>query len=216
MSPQRSNFQMDSSYIDVATRLVEFRDKHPEGCLQPADPAQPYRIETIGDTTWIVVVAAAYRTPDDPRPGIGMAYERFPGATPYTRNSELQNAETSAWGRAIVAALAADTKKGIASAEEIRNRRAEDEARTLPPVERGQVSRSKGKPAGDDPWDVPPPVEVKRAQAIEYGKGHYDSPQAFAADFELHAGAGALVATATEEQLDAFLAAVGVAQEVPA
>jgi hypothetical protein len=29
-------------------------------------------------------------------------------------------AETSAWGRAIVAALAADTKKGIASADEVR------------------------------------------------------------------------------------------------
>lgn len=212
MASQQKSFASD--YIDVATRLVEFRDKYPNGSLQPADLSQPYRIETIGDTTWIVVVAAAYRTPDDPRPGIGMAYERFPGATPYTRNSELQNAETSSWGRAIVAALAADTKKGIASAEEIRNRRAEDEARTLPP-ERGQVTRTKGKPAGDDPWDVPPPVEVKRAQAIEYGKAHYPTPQAFAADFELHAGQGALVASATEDQLDKFLTAVGVAQEPP-
>lgn len=211
MASQQKSFASD--YIDVATRLVEFRDKYPNGSLQPADLSQPYRIETIGDTTWIVVVAAAYRTPDDPRPGIGMAYERFPGATPYTRNSELQNAETSSWGRAIVAALAADTKKGIASAEEIRNRRAEDEARTLPP-ERG-VTRSKGKPAGDDPWEVPPPVEVKRAQAIEYGKAHYPTPQAFAADFELHAGQGALVATAAEDQLDAFLTAVGVTQEPP-
>src|SRR5690606_40824121 len=67
-----------------------------------------------------VVVAAAYRTPDDQRPGIGMAYEPYPGRTPYTRGSELQNAETSAWGRAIVAALAADTRRGIASAEEVR------------------------------------------------------------------------------------------------
>lgn len=117
-------FAMDG-YIDVAARIVEFREKHPEGSLQPANPGQPFQVVDIGEQTFVVVVAAAYRTPDDQRPGIGMAYEQFPGRTPYTKGSELQNAETSAWGRAIVAALAADTKKGIASAEEVRNRQAE-------------------------------------------------------------------------------------------
>lgn len=114
-----------SEYIDVAARIVQFREQFPDGSLQPADGAVPYRIEKIGDQTYIVVVAAAYRRPDDPRPGIGMAYEVFPGKSNFTRGSELQNAETSAWGRAIVAALAADTKRGVASAEEVRNRRAE-------------------------------------------------------------------------------------------
>jgi hypothetical protein len=114
-------------YVDVPARIAEFRAKHPEGCLQPADPTQPYRVERIGEKTFVVVVAAAYRTPDDPRPGIGMAYEQFPGRTPYTRDSELQNAETSAWGRAIVAVLAADTKRSVASAEEVRNRKADRE-----------------------------------------------------------------------------------------
>lgn len=112
-------------YVDVATRLVEFRDKHPEGALQPADLSTPFQIVTIGSDTYIVVVAAAYRSPDDPRPGVGMAYEAYPGKTPYTRGSELQNAETSAWGRAIMAALAADSRRGIASADEVRNRQAE-------------------------------------------------------------------------------------------
>jgi hypothetical protein len=115
-----------SDYIDVATRIVEFREKFPDGSLQPADLSKPFDIVEIGGKTFIVVVAAAYRGPDDARPGIGMAYEQFPGATPFTRGSELQNAETSAWGRAIVAALAGDTKKGIASAEEVRNRQAEN------------------------------------------------------------------------------------------
>lgn len=119
-------------YIDVASRLVEFREKHPDGSLQPADLTQPYRIETIGGDTYIVVVTAAYRSPDDVRPGIGMAYEAYPGKTPYTRGSELQNCETSSWGRAIVAALAADTRKGVASADEVRNRQAERDEQNAP------------------------------------------------------------------------------------
>jgi hypothetical protein len=89
----------------------------------------PYRIEQIGPDTVIVYVAAAYRAPDDLLPGIGTAMEIYPGKTPYTRGSEIQNAETSAWGRAIVAALAADTKKGISSQEEIRNREADRKAK---------------------------------------------------------------------------------------
>lgn len=126
-------------YVDVPTRIAEFRAKHPEGSLQPANLAEPYRIETIGDRTYIVVVMAAYRTPEDTRPGIGMAYEQWPGRTPYTRDSELQNAETSAWGRAIVAALAADTKKGIASAEEVRNRRADEAPAQWDPTEQAAL-----------------------------------------------------------------------------
>lgn len=121
------DFALDPNYVDVASRIAEFRTKHPEGSLQPADLATPYVVAQIGEQTFIVVVAAAYRTPDDGKPGIGMAYEQFPGRTPYTRGSELQNAETSAWGRAIVAALAADTRKGIASAEDVRNRHAEQD-----------------------------------------------------------------------------------------
>jgi len=115
-------------YIDVATRIGEFRALYPGGSLQPADPAHPYRIETVDGQTWIVVVAAAFRHDTDPCPGVGMAWEQYPGRTPYTKGSELQNAETSAWGRAIVAALAADTKRGVASADEVRNRQAERSA----------------------------------------------------------------------------------------
>ena len=62
-------------------------------------------------------------SPDDPRPGHGTAWEPVPGPTKFTRDSEIQNAETAAWGRAIVAVLAADTKK-IASRQEVQNRAA--------------------------------------------------------------------------------------------
>lgn len=123
----KQEYKLPDDYNDVASRITEFRAKHPEGSLRPANPLEPFRIETVEGQTFIVVVAAAYRYPDDPAPGIGSAWEQFPGRTPYTRNSELQNAETSAWGRAIVATGAADTKKGIASSEEVRNRAAEQD-----------------------------------------------------------------------------------------
>jgi hypothetical protein len=124
-----AEFKMDD-YNTVPQRIAEFREKHPNGSLQPVNLDNPFQVVTIGADTFIAYAAAAYREPDDPRPGIGVAYEPVPGKTPYTKNSELQNAETSAWGRAIVAALAADAKKGIATADEVRNRNAE---RDLPP-----------------------------------------------------------------------------------
>ena len=115
-------------YNDVASRMREFFEKYPDGVLRPA---APWRIEQVGDKAFVVYEAAAYRTPTDERPGIGTAWEPFPGRTPYTKDSELMNAETSAWGRAILAVGAADTKKGIASQEEVRNRQAEREAQPV-------------------------------------------------------------------------------------
>lgn len=113
-----------NGYVDVAERIRIFREKYPNGSLQPLDHVKPFDVITVGDAMFVVYVAAAYRTPDDIRPGVGVAWEPFPGTTSFTRDSELMNAETSAWGRAIIAALAADTQK-IASAEEVRNRQTE-------------------------------------------------------------------------------------------
>ncbi len=107
-----------SNYNTVPERLTEFKEKHPEGSLQ----AEIIELPAAFADSFIAVKAYAYRTPDDPRPGVGLAFEPMPGKTTYTKDSELQNAETSAWGRAIVAALAADTRKGISTSEEVRNR----------------------------------------------------------------------------------------------
>jgi len=100
-----------ADYIDVAERIRVFNQKYPEGSLQS-------HVEFEGDG--VLCTAYAYRTPDDPRPGMGHAFEPIPGKTPYTKDSEVMNAETSAWGRAIVA-LGFETKK-IASADEVRSR----------------------------------------------------------------------------------------------
>lgn len=106
-------------YVDVAERIRLAKEMFPDMRLQPANPAVPYVIEEIAGQTFIVYTAAFYRDATDLLPGIGCAWELIPGATPYTKGSELMVCETSAWGRAIVAATGMATKK-IASREEVR------------------------------------------------------------------------------------------------
>lgn len=116
-----ADFQMND-YVDVAERIRDFRKAYPSGSLQQVS----LDFREVAGSWWVIFTAAAYRTPDDERPGQGTAWEPIPGKTPFTKGSEVQNAETAAWGRAIVAALAGDTKR-IASREEVQNRRAEQD-----------------------------------------------------------------------------------------
>ena len=112
-------------YVDVAERILQFKEKHPDGSLQTVG----WSVEDVAGKTFVVYQAAAYRDPSDVRPGHGVAWEPFPGPTAFTRDSELMNAETAAWGRAIVAVGIAANRK-IASRQEIRARTEE----RLPPV----------------------------------------------------------------------------------
>lgn len=107
-------FELPKDYVDVPGRIREFRAKFPDGSLQQV---KLEFIEFAGNF-WVVYTAAAYRYPEDTRPGIGTAWEQVGTNNPYVKNSEVQNCETAAWGRAMVATLAVDTKK-IASAEEV-------------------------------------------------------------------------------------------------
>lgn len=99
-----------SGYIEVNERIQAFKAAHPEGSLQA-------EIHLLNDSV-VVMKASAYRTPDDPRPGVGWSSLQIPGATPFTRGSEIENCETSAWGRAI-AALGFEVKRGIATSHEV-------------------------------------------------------------------------------------------------
>ena len=101
-------------YIEVSERLRTFIEMYPQGSL---DSEWCY-VQRDGEE-WLVVKAYAYRDQDDKRPGVGHAWEPIPGRTPYTRGSELQVGETSAWGRAL-AALGIAVHKGVASANEVR------------------------------------------------------------------------------------------------
>ena len=153
----------DDSYQTVPERIALFREKYPHGSLGCLDDAEPYRIETIGERAFIVVTAAAYRTSDDQRPGIGLAWCPFPGTDMYTKDSELMNAQTSAWGRAIVAVLAADAKK-IASHEEVRVAEAQ---RTAPQAPSAATANGTAVRQEEAPQSTDPTAELYNAAVVD-------------------------------------------------
>lgn len=122
-------------YVTVPERIALFFAKYPTGSFQVVD-VQP--VEMDGQS-YLLYIAAAYRTPDDLRPSHGTAWELVPGPTSFSRGSEAQNAETSAIGRAI-ANLGIGAKRSIASAEDILKSEAEAEARD---AEREEINQQK-------------------------------------------------------------------------
>lgn len=139
-----SGYNLDG-YIDVPSRIKLFMARHPEGSLQMGPP----EFIDIEGKKWVIGRAYAYRTPDDPRPGIGTAWEIVPGTTPFTRGSEIQNLETSAWGRAI-GALGIGIDASIATLDEVQHAK-----------ERTKVMHTT-EAIPDDPWqtqtDTPAPA----------------------------------------------------------
>lgn len=107
------SFNLDG-YIDVAERIRIAKETYPEFSLQ----CEWSFVEMPDGSVCISAKAFAYRYPNDPNPGIGNITEPFPGRTPYTKGSEVANAETSAWGRALVAIGIGASK--VASADEVR------------------------------------------------------------------------------------------------
>ena len=105
-------------YVDVKERIRLFYEKHPDGRLI----TWRVRVTTKPDgVPRVWVNAKAYRSPDDHHPASGWSWMVLPGATNFTRGSELENTETSAWGRAI-GALGIGIDKAIATANEIANK----------------------------------------------------------------------------------------------
>lgn len=110
-------------YVDVAERLRSFYGQYPEARVETS-------IINLTDSR-VVVRAEVYRTADEARPaGTGHSAMTIPGSTPYTRGSELENCETSAVGRAIVAAGL--PSKRIASEDEVASKRGGDEVVAQP------------------------------------------------------------------------------------
>jgi len=145
------SFNMDD-YVDVAERIRVVKQMYPEAVFRPANPLEPFKVVEIGGSTYIAYTAALYRDPFDACPAIACAWEEVPGKTPYTKGSELMNAETSAWGRCAIA-LGIPSKK-IASADEIKARQEAPKA---------TVSAIKTEAQIYDPWATQAPT----AQAFD-------------------------------------------------
>jgi hypothetical protein len=129
-----------SGYEEVPDRIARFIATYPEGRLTGT-----HKIIEVGGNTFVEYVAFAHRSDTDEVPGRGVTWEPYPGRTPYTKDSEVENAETSAWGRALAAI--GFTGKKIATAEEVANaqaRRGEDTGRPNPAR---SGTRSAGKPS---------------------------------------------------------------------
>ena len=103
---------VDSGYIEVKDRIEAFYAKHPEGAIRTN--IFDYREDVV------IVTAECFANREDTLPiGTGSSALKIPGGTPYTKDSELENAETSAVGRAIAMA-GFEVKRSVASADEIR------------------------------------------------------------------------------------------------
>jgi hypothetical protein len=148
-----SGYNLDG-YIDVPSRIKLFLARHPEGSLQMDEP----QFVEVEGKKWVIGRAYAYRTPDDPRPGIGTAWEIVPGTTPFTRGSEIQNLETSAWGRAI-GALGIGIDASIATLDEVQHAK-----------ERSKVMQTT-EAIPDDPWQTDAPAP--QYKAVSKGSSMY-------------------------------------------
>jgi hypothetical protein len=143
-------FNPDSlaGYVDVPARLAAALERWPEFRAQ----------ETAWDTleldgkSFVAVTVTCWRTIDDPLPAVARSVEPFPGKTPYTRDSEWENAGTSALGRAIGYMLAFPK---IAPAEAVRNRMADRQ------TQQPDTPSTNG--------DSISPAQIKMLRALKYG-----------------------------------------------
>jgi hypothetical protein len=99
-------------YVEVADRIHAWYERYPDGRIVTEI------LEHTEDR--VVVKADAFRGPQGFPAGTGHSFLAIPGATPYTKGSELENAETSAVGRALV--MAGIPAKNVASAGEVKSK----------------------------------------------------------------------------------------------
>ena len=147
-----------SNYVDVPTRFAAALERWPELRIMENRP----EVITVGDKVFISVTMKAWRTPDDQIPAQATAWEPIPGATPFTRNSEMMNASTSALGRVLGLMLSFGPK--MASAEEVRNR----QETTAPAVLVRQPQNAPRQALGSASSNAPSEAQMKYLRGLNY------------------------------------------------
>jgi hypothetical protein len=154
-----------SNYVEVKDRLAMALAKWPQLRVIESIP----EIVTIDDRHFVQVTCTVYREPDDTLPCTATAWEPFPGVTPFTRNSEMMNAGTSALGRAL-GYMGIGIERSVASAVEVANRMAERVSRdSRPPLEKTPSQNGSGstKPPSEAQLGLLRRIAAERGVEIE-------------------------------------------------
>ena len=181
-------------YIDVKERLRLFYERYPEGSIVTAEA---YMQEDPDGKVRVWAKALAYRTPGDTLPTVGWSYLEVPGTTPYTRGSEIENVETSAWGRAI-GALGIGIKGSIATTDEIDAK--EGEAERKPPI---KVLTAPDR----DPGGITGTAEIGTAKDSDFQLR--ETPDGWALGFRLVSDKGGIKVIAFDAMAQALAASIG-------
>lgn len=105
-----ANFNLEE-YATVNERIQEFYTRYPDGVVQTD--------LILNENGTVIFKAYIYKNQEDNKPTIGHAMEKE-GSSFINKTSHIENAETSAVGRAL-AMMGFCIKKSIASREEVEN-----------------------------------------------------------------------------------------------
>ena len=157
-------------YNEVSERVAAFNEDYPEGRIETEIIQQQVEVYDVVERRrndrpylqplargFVTVQARAYRGADDQRPaGVGTSTMLIPGTTQYTRDSEVENAETSAVGRSL-AMIGYYAKGSLASKQEISAKRGNEDGAGSAAGSRGNSSTraatqsgSTGSPSAPD------------------------------------------------------------------
>lgn len=135
-------------YVQVKDRLQAALQDHPDLVVIEDHP----QIITIGDRIFISVTVELYDK-ENRQLSRATAWEPFPGRTPYTRDSEQQNASTSALGRAL-GFLGYGIGKSIATREDVLGRSSDEappQGIPRPPIDEAKAQHPSGLRIVTDP-----------------------------------------------------------------
>ena len=132
-------------YVDVKTRLQLALDRWPE--LRVIEEA-PEIITMPDGKVYIQCAITVYRDADDLLPARAYLWDQYPGTTNFTRNREQPNAATSALGRAL-GYMGIGIHNGMASYEDVRNAKADNEMGEAITSARVRDTRSVDRPVID-------------------------------------------------------------------